>query len=72
MQFYAAFTREADSDLYSKGASPFSSMEVISADLKGVTNLLDGLNIHLTPGPDGMNAKVLKECTNEISPILAS
>ena len=23
------------------------------------------------PGPDGLNARVLKECSNEISPILA-
>ena len=33
--------------------------------------LLDGLNVHKAPGPDGLNARVLKECSNEISPILA-
>ena len=33
--------------------------------------LLDGLNIHKAPGPDGLNARVLKECSNGISPILA-
>ena len=40
-------------------------------DPKGVAKLLDGLNVHKAPGPDGLNARVLKECSNEISPILA-
>ena len=70
-QFQSAFTREADSDLPSKGASPFSSMQKITVDLKGVAKLLDGLNVHKTPGPDGLNARVLKECSTQISPILA-
>ena len=43
----------------------------ITVDPKGVTKLLDGLNVHKAPGPDGLNARVLKECSNEISPILA-
>ena len=42
-----------------------------TVDLKGVAKLLDGLNIHKASGPDGLNARVLKECSNEISPILA-
>ena len=55
----------------SKGASPFSSMGDITVDPKGVTKLLDGLNVHKASGPDGLNARVLKECSNEISLILA-
>ena len=43
----------------------------ITVDPKGVAKLLDGLNVHKPPGPDGLNARVLKECSNEISPILA-
>ena len=43
----------------------------ITVDLKGVAKLFDGLNVHKAPGPDGLNARVLKECSNEISPILA-
>ena len=70
-QFQSAFTREDDSDPHSKGASPFSSMGDITVDPKGVTKLLDGLNVHKASGPDGLNARVLKECSNEISPILA-
>ena len=70
-QFQSAFTHEDDSDPPSKGASPFSSMGDITVDPKGVTKLLDGLNVHKASGPDGLNARVLKECSNEISPILA-
>ena len=54
-----------------KEASLFSSMGDITVDPKGVDELLDGLNVHKAPGPDGLNARVLKECSNEISPILA-
>ena len=70
-QFQSAFTHEDDSDPPSKGASPFSSMGDITVDPKGVTKLLDGLNVHKASGPDGLNARALKECSNEISPILA-
>ena len=43
----------------------------ITVDPKRVAKLLDGLNIHKAPGPNGLKARVLKECSNEISPILA-
>ena len=69
-QFQSAFTCEDDSDPHSKGASPFSSIGDITADPKGVAKLLEGLNVHKAFGPDGLNASVLKECSNEISPIL--
>ena len=70
-QFQSAFTREGNSDPPSKGASPFSPKGDITVDPKGVAKLLDGLNVHKAPGPDELNARVLKECSNEISPILA-
>ena len=60
-----------DSDQPSKGASPFFPMGVITVDPKGFAKLLDRLNVHKAPGPDGLNARMLKECSNEISPILA-
>ena len=69
--FRSAITREDDCDPALKGASPFSSMGDITVDPKGVAKLFDGLNVHKASGPDGLNARVLKECSNEISPILA-
>ena len=43
----------------------------ITVDQKGVAKLLDELNVHKASGPGGLNARVLKECSNETSPILA-
>ena len=38
---------------------------------KGVLKLLNNLNIQKASGSDGLNARVLKECSSEISPMLA-
>ena len=70
-QFQSAFTRETDSEIPSKGTSPFTPMGEITVDLKGVLKLLNGLKVHKAPGPDGLSARVLKECSSEIAPILA-
>ena len=67
-QFESAFTRESDTEIPSKGTSPFSLMGEITVDPKGVLKLL---NIHKASGPDGLSARVLKECSSEISPMLA-
>ena len=69
-QFESAFTREFDFEIPCKGASPFTPMGEITVDPKGVLKLLNGLNIHKAPGPDGLSARVLKECSSEIAPIL--
>ena len=42
----------------------------ITVDPKGVIKLLNNLNIHKAPGPDGLSARVLKECSSEIAPVL--
>ena len=47
-----------------------SPMGEITVDPKGVLKLLNGLNIHKAPGLDGLSARVLKECSSEIAPIL--
>ena len=69
-QFESAFTRETDSEIPSKGTS-FTAMVEITVDPKGVLKLLNGLKVHKTPGPDGLSARVLKECSSGIAPILA-
>ena len=69
-QFESVFTRESDSEIPCKGTSPFTPMGEITVDPKGVLKLLNGFNIHKAPGPDGLSARVLKECSSEIAPIL--
>ena len=55
-----------------KGTSPITAMGEITVDPKGVLKLLlNGLNVHKAPGPDGLSARVLKECSSEIALILA-
>ena len=46
-------------------------MVEITVDLKGVAKLIVGLNEHTAHCPDGLNARVLKECSTQISPIKA-
>ena len=70
-QFQSAFTRESDDEIPSKGTSPFTPMGEITVDPNGVLKLLNNLKIHKEPGPDGLSARVLKECSSEIAPILA-
>ena len=70
-QFKSAFTRESNTEIPSKGTSPFTPMGEITVHPKGVLKLLNYLNIHKAPGPDGLSARVLKECSSEISPMLA-
>ena len=48
-----------------------SAMGEITVDPKGVLKLLNNLNIHKASSPDGLSARVLKECSSEISPMLA-
>ena len=69
--WYIVVTREADTEIPSKGTSPFTPMGEITVDPKGVLKLLNNLNIHKASGPDGLSARVLKECSSEISPMLA-
>ena len=69
-QFRSAFTRESDGEIPFKGTSPFTAMGEITVDPNGVIKLLNNLNIHRAPGPDGLSARVLKECSSEIAPVL--
>ena len=63
-QFQSAFTRETDSEISSKGTSPFTPMGEITVDPKEVLKLLNGLKVPKVPGPDGLSARVLKECSS--------
>ena len=70
-QFQSAFTRESDTEIPSKGSSPFTPMGEITVDLNGVLKLLNNLIIHKASGLGGLSARVLKECSSEIALILA-
>ena len=46
-------------------------MGEITIQPKVVAKMLDGLNVLKATSPDGLNARVLKECSTQISPILS-
>ena len=54
-----------------KGTSPSTAIGEITVDPNGVLKLLNNLKIHMASGPDGLSARVLKECSSEIAPIPA-
>ena len=55
---------------FQKALGHMNPMGEITVDPKGVFKLLIGLNINKASGPDGLSARVLKECSSEIAPIL--
>ena len=70
-QFQSAFTRELDTDIPSRGTSPFTPMGEITVDPNGILKLLNNLKIDKASGSDDLSARALKECSSEIAPILA-
>ena len=46
-------------------------MNEITIIPNGVLKLLSNLKVHKASGPDGLSARVLKECSSEIAPIIA-
>ena len=54
------------------GSYPFIHGKMLRIHILGISSKLSGkLNIHKASGPDDLNARVLKECSAEISPLLA-
>ena len=70
-QFESVYTREQAGDPPSKGPSPYRDIGDLFIDPNGVRKLLDRLNPHKSSGPDDLSARVLKECSAEIAPVLA-
>ena len=69
-RFRSAFARESDDGVPSGGAGPFAAVGGVAVDPGGVVGLLSGLGVRGAPGPDGLSARVSKECSSEIAPVL--
>ena len=61
---------EQDGPLPDKGPSPHPTMPEIFITTSGISKLLQNLNIHKAMGPDQINAKILKELQDILTPIL--
>ena len=68
-QFASVFTKE-NLETMPDIDQQFPNMPTIDVRTNGVHKLLKGLKPHKAAGPDGIPARVLKECADEIAPIL--
>ena len=50
----------------------YPNIENITISIEGAKKLLDNINIHKASGPDKVPNIILKTCSKEISPALAS
>ena len=69
-QYQSVFTREDVTSVPTPDGTPFPDMPTISISIKGVEALLKKINPQKAAGPDGIPAKILKECAEELAPIL--
>jgi hypothetical protein len=69
-QFQSVYTRESMSHLPDMGSKQQPDMDRIIVNRRGVQNLLEKLNPHKAPGPDGVSPFILRAAAEEIAPIL--
>ena len=68
-QFQNSFTPDNDDPIPDKGQSPPRLMQNIITET-GINKLLKNLKPHKAAGPDKIPSRILKECSELISPIL--
>jgi hypothetical protein len=69
-QFQSVFTKENLDNFPNKGKSPYSTMEDIKINSKGVHKLLKNLKPHKATGPDSIPSFILKAAADQLAPIL--
>ena len=69
-QFQKSFTPDNDDHIPDKGQSPHRLMQNINITETGINKLLKNLKPHKAAGPDKIPSRILKECSELISPIL--
>ena len=69
-QFCSVFTKEDLSSMPSLKSSNIPNMPDIQITISGVEKLLKKLQVNKATGPDGIPARILKECASSVAPIL--
>ena len=69
-QFQKSFTPYNADPIPDKGQSPHRLMQNINITETGIKKLLNNLKPHKAAGPDNIPGRILKECSEVISPIL--
>ena len=69
-QFTSVFNKDEDlTTIKDKGHSPYPDMAPIHIFPAGVYKLLSTLDMHKATGPDGLQARLLKELAAELTPV---
>ena len=69
-QYQSTFTQEDINQVPSPSGIPYPDMEDIEVDKAGIRKLLQKTNPRKATGPDSIPARILKDCTSELAPIL--
>ena len=70
-QYMSVFTQEDQGDVPNPTGSSYAKMDDITVTTEGVRKLLIKSNPNKASGPDQIPARILKECSEGIAPILA-
>ena len=70
-QFVSVFTREDLDAMPDKGPSPHPDMAPIVITVNGIRKQMANLKVNKATGPDDIPARFMKECADQLSPILA-
>ena len=71
-QYQSVFTHEDKTHIPTPDGLPFPSMPEITVNPAGVEKLLRQLNPSKASGPDNIPAKILKECSRELAPLITT
>ena len=69
-QYQSVFTKENPNEIPIPSGIRFPSMPEISVSCTGVEKLLRQINPNKASGPDEVPARVLKECSHELAPLI--
>ena len=69
-QFASVFTDEDTQNMPNLGPSPHPEVPLFQITSPGVLKLLQNINPNKATGPDGIPGRVLKECAQELAPVL--
>ena len=70
-QYYSVFTDEDVDNIPSMSGIPYPTITEIDINVKGVGKLLQNINVKKASGPDGIPSQILRDLSEELSPVIA-
>ena len=69
-QYCSVFTDEDLTDIPSMSGIAYPTISDINIDVEGVDNLLKNINVKKASGPDGVSSQILRDLSEELSPVI--